>query len=90
MGVVFHAPEVYQDRNEHNLMKDFNDEIPGYQRNNELVQVLQDTSLKAGEEFVGENLLTCYEALVRQDFFPEHELELVHAWLEDIACCQSK
>jgi hypothetical protein len=30
-GVTFHSPsEVYQDRNEHDLLKDFEDEIPGY------------------------------------------------------------
>ena len=29
-GFVFHAPEVFQERNEHDLMKDFRDEMDGY------------------------------------------------------------
>ncbi len=81
LGVVFHAAEVVQDRNEHDLMRDFNDEIPGYQRNRELVQVLTDTALLPGEGAVADNLQRCYEALVRQGFFDRNELALVAAWL---------
>jgi len=32
-GVVFHNASVYQRRNEHDLLKDFEDEIPGYLNN---------------------------------------------------------
>ncbi len=39
-GVVSYAPEVLQDRNEHNLMRDFVDEIPGFSRNHEFVEIL--------------------------------------------------
>lgn len=84
LGVVFHAPEVVQDRNEHSLMRDFNDEIPGYQRNRELAQVLADTSLLPGADAVGENLQRCYEALRRHDFFAEEELGLIRAWREGL------
>ena len=40
MGVVFHPAEVIQDRNPHDLMRDFKDEIPGYNGNSRLVDVL--------------------------------------------------
>jgi hypothetical protein len=80
LGVVFHAAEVVQDRNLHNLMRDFNDEIPGYQRNRELVEVLADTALLPGTGAIGENLQRCYDALVGREFFDRRELDLVAAW----------
>lgn len=83
-GVVFHASEVSQERNEHNLMRDFTDEIPGYIRNRELAAILENLVLEKGEGAVADNLLRCYEELIRAEFFPETELELVNAWLSDL------
>jgi hypothetical protein len=83
-GVVFHAAEVVQERNPHNLMRDFNDEIPGYQRNRELVDRLQGLALENGADAVGRNLRSCYADLVGAGFFPESELALVDAWLMDL------
>ena len=83
-GMVFHGPEVVQVRNPHDLMRDFNDEIPGYQRNRELVEVLESLNLRTGADAVPDNLRTCYEALVARDFFPPAELALVNAWLHDL------
>jgi STELLO glycosyltransferases len=82
-GVVFHSAEVVQERNPHNLMRDFNDEIPGYQKNEELVQRLMGLSLDGGAASVGGNLYKCYSMLVSAGFFPESELALVNAWLAD-------
>ena len=84
-GVAFHAPEVFQDRNPHDLMKDFRDEIPGYDRNRELIRVLEALDLKRGQGAVALNLRSCYEALVNARFFPDKELALVDAWLSDLA-----
>lgn len=83
-GVTFHAPEVVQDRNPHDLMRDFTDELPGYQRNRELIAVLAGLPLDKGPDAVGSNLLACYAALCRQGFFPEKELVLVEAWMADL------
>ena len=79
LGLVFHAPEGEQDRNEHNLMKDFEDEIPGYLGNQKITELL--LSLKLSKE-PGENcnnLYHCYEELSENSFFPKSELELVSA-----------
>ena len=80
-GVVFHAPEVWQERNVHNLMRDFNDEIPGYQENHRIAEILESISLSPGADQVSSNLKSCYEALVAEEIFPAKELELVNAWL---------
>ena len=83
-GLVFHEPEVVQERNAHNLMRDFADEIPGYTRNAEMVDLLERLSLGTGPAAVNSNLWICYEALVEAGFFPQTELELVQAWLGDL------
>jgi len=88
LGVVFHAPEVVQDRNLHNLMRDFNDEVPGYQRNRELVEVLADSALLPGPGAVTDNLQRCYEALVKHGFFNREELNLLAAWREGLELAQ--
>jgi len=80
----FHAAEVVQRRNQHNLMRDFADEIPGYMRNDELIKTLEDLPLERGAEATSENLIRCYEALVRRDVFPAKELRLVRAWVKDL------
>lgn len=83
-GLVFHAPEVRQDRNPHDLMTDFRDEVPGYLRNEEFTRILGATRLIPGPDAVGQNLLTCYERLVEADFFPKDEILLIQSWLTDL------
>lgn len=80
--VIFTAPTVRQERNEHNLLRDFNDEIPGYLNNAKIIRVLQECTLK-GEP--ASDLLACYEALVKADIMPADELKLVSAWLAEVA-----
>jgi len=84
LGVVFHGAEVAQERNQHDLMRDFADEVPGYTRNKELVGILEKLSLSTGRDAVGTNLLRCYESLVDAAFFAQSELGLVNAWLSDL------
>ena len=84
LGVVFHGPEVIQERNAHKLISDFSDELPGYLRNREMTEILDRLSLDAGTKAVPQNMITCYEALVVAEFFPQRELELVSAWLQDV------
>jgi len=83
-GITFHAPEVFQDRNQHDLDRDFADEVPGYTRNKEIANVLSRLQLGSGEAQIGDNLHRCYEALVAAGIFPSAELELVELWLENV------
>lgn len=83
-GVVFHGPEVEQERNPHNLMRDFADEVPGYLQNARIAEILEGLYLGPGASEVEHNLFTCYEALVKMSIFPEAELSLLRAWLADL------
>lgn len=83
-GITFHSPsEVFQDRNEHDLLKDFEDEVPGYLKNDLIVETLQGLKLKQGEENICDNLLTCYDALVRKNILPSMEINSVKEWIKD-------
>ena len=84
-SVLFHAPNVWQERNEHNLMRDFRDEVPGYLHNKSMCEALQKLQIRAGAERLGENLLICYEQLVRMELVHHGELDLVAAWNHDLA-----
>ncbi len=64
-SILFHEPTVYQFRNDHSLMRDFADEVPGYLHNRKIGDTLAALSLRPGVEQLGANLLACYEELVR-------------------------
>jgi hypothetical protein len=83
-GMVFLPAQVDQERNAHNLMRDFADEVPGYLNNDRITEILRGLSLKPGPSSVGENLLACYQALVSAGIFAPAELPMVEAWLSDI------
>jgi hypothetical protein len=82
--VTFHAAEAMQKRNAHNLMKDFQDEVPGYLANDQMARLLEEQTLEPGPEAAGSNLLRCYETLVKHEIMPRKELPLVKAWLGDL------
>lgn len=80
-GVVFIAPTVRQERNEHNLLKDFEDEVPGYVKNNFIVSLLTETTL-VGD--YSSDITRCYESLVKAEIIPAKELQLLRAWLTEV------
>ncbi len=84
-AVLFRGPTVSQDRNDHNLMKDFEDEIPGYLRNRRLAEALEALTLEPGVAHLLPNLRRCYERLVEIGGVREIELELLDLWSRDLA-----
>lgn len=82
--VLFHGPTVWQERNEHNLMRNFDDEIPGYQHNHRICQELEALQLKPGRQNIGSNLKQCYARLIELRFISENEMNLLNLWLEDV------
>lgn len=81
-SLIFMAPTVRQERNEHNLMRDFADEVPGYLKNDAIRRCLEGCSL-TGHPL--EDLPRCYEALIQAAIFPREEAELIRVWIAEIA-----
>jgi hypothetical protein len=84
-SVLFCEPTVRQQRNEHDLLRDLEDEIPGYLHNRKICQALGALPLEAGTERIADNLRICYDKLVSMSLVAEEETALLDAWLEDIA-----
>ena len=84
-SVLFHEANVWQERNDHSLMRDFADEVPGYLNNRVMCAKLAELDLTPGDEQTAENLRRCYRALVEANWVGKQELPLLDAWLEDVA-----
>jgi hypothetical protein len=84
LNIVFLGAEVFQERNPHNLIKDFEDEIEGYLGNEGLRIVLENTPITGGVKNFIPDLLTLYVALVEAGFLQPAEIESLHAWCQDL------
>lgn len=82
--ILFHKSTVMQERNDHNLMKDFLDEQVGYEYNEAIMENLMHLSLKNGPSHIAENMLSCYKQLIQMGCIGEEELILLKAWLKDM------
>jgi hypothetical protein len=80
-GVLYHGATVIQERNDHNLMNDFRDEIPGYLNNVEIMEHLQALTLTKD---IYENLKICYKELFMIGIVEAGEMQLLSTWINDI------
>lgn len=71
---------VYQERNSHDLMKDFKDEIECYLNVQPIVGLLDGIH---GSGDPGKDLLELYARLAQAGFVKGQEVEIVRAWLAD-------
>ena len=84
-AIAFREATVFQERNQHSLIKDFRDEVPGYLNNVRIVEILTGLSLDSQPSGTAANVLKCYEALVGAEIVPAKELPLLQAWLAELA-----
>ena len=83
-SVLFRGADVFQERNEHDLMRDFADEVPGYLHNRKIGDALERLNLAAGAQNIGDNLVRCYEAMIAIGVVGAGESALVQAWVKDV------
>lgn len=81
--ILFHRSSVWQQRNDHNLMADFHDEIPGFINNSQIYKCLKKLKLKEGIENIPENMLLCYKKLIKLNLISSEELILLDSWRND-------
>ncbi len=82
--ILFHSPNVYQERNKHDLLTDFEDELPGYKFNKTIRTSLEDVELKDGVGNIYDNLFSCYELMVKNKWIGSKELKLLELWINDL------
>jgi hypothetical protein len=83
--ILYRSPTVRQERNPHDLMRDFADELPGYANNRRIAATLEGLSLSPGAAAIPANLARCYDALIGLGVLPADERARLDAWLADLA-----
>lgn len=82
MYLGFCSPTVYQRRNEHNLMKDFKDEIECYINTTSIVNLIDSIDLNQN---LCDSLLKLYCKLALSGYVKESEVTILKAWIEDFS-----
>ncbi len=83
LGILIYGTTMYQKRNYHNLMNDFNLELPMYLNSKKLNEILENIKIKKGISFFSYNLLHIYKILIQKKFFQKRELLYLKSWLKD-------
>jgi hypothetical protein len=76
----FTAASVYQERNPHDLMRDFRDETDCYLQVAPIAELLDSLPLRGDAV---SNLFDTYAALVKHGFVRREELRYVRSWVND-------
>jgi len=82
--IAYYSPTVYQERNEHNLLKDFEDEVPGYLNNAAIGKALESLELSDRRENIYDNLSRCYELLIGMNLVGSGEMRILEQWNNDV------
>ncbi len=82
--ILFFGTTMKQNRNIHNLINDYKEEIPMYIENKSILNLLNNLKLKKGEKNYLSNLLKCYKCLIKEKIFQKRELIYLKAWIKDL------
>lgn len=79
--VSFHAPLVKQERNDHDLIRDFEDEVGLYLHSDSIVSDLMGLNLDALG--LGDKMLACYRVFADYKLVEMSELSVLERWNEE-------
>lgn len=82
--LAYRGPSMVQERNPHNLLRDFEAEVPGYLQNAAIVERLGTLDMEPGPKGIRANMRRCYETLVAIQLVDAIELKLLDLWFEGI------
>lgn len=80
--LCFLPPTAYQDRNEHDLLKDFIQESDVYCKVDTLIQSLNEWH--SDKDGLFDRMEDLFEMMVKNQFFGPSDLELAQAWIADL------
>ena len=81
--IMFFGTTMKQFRNDHNLLNDFEQEIPMYLKDKKIDEIISNLKLKKGEKNYLYNLKTCYDSLINQGIISKKEIFYLKAWISD-------
>jgi len=79
--IFFGKATVYQKRNIHNYLRDFELEIPVYLNVEKIARIL--SNLKFKEKDIYKMIKEVYNVLIEEDIIPKKELIILNAWIDD-------
>lgn len=79
-NVLFQSPTVYQERNDHDLQVDFNEEIVCYKEVWNLIDILDKMDI--GNLTTAEMLVNIYKDLIVKWYFNAMEIESINYWVK--------
>lgn len=82
LKLAFGTATVYQERNPHDYMKDFESETPVYIHSEKVIEIAKKGTVK--DMTVAENLLHIYNELQQHSIVTEKEVLLIKARLSDL------
>ena len=81
--ILFFGTTMYQKRNYHNLIKDFEQESQMYLNNKKIFNLLNKLKLEKGSKKYLKNLVISYKSLIKKKFISTSELKYLNAWIKD-------
>ena len=79
----FTKATVFQHRNPHNYLKDFESEIPCYLHAQKVIDIVTGTIRTAGS--ISDNLYSSYNSLEKEKIVTKEEMSLLECWLQDVS-----
>jgi hypothetical protein len=76
--ITFHSPIVFQDRNEHDILENFEDEVELYLYSGAIINDL--ISLNIRNLNFSQQLVVCYQVLKSNGVITDSEFEILEAW----------
>lgn len=82
LAVGFTKANAIQKRNEHNLLRDFESEVPCYLHSQDVISIVT-SAIRSGKNLL-QDLLNAYEALEKEKIVNKNELNTLYFWVKDI------
>lgn len=78
---LFLSPSVFQERNPHDYLHDFAQEIPLYLQTENLIEALESLKLTGSLE---NKMIQLYAALIKNGFLIEDEMPILKTWIKEV------
>ncbi len=82
--ILFYGTDMFQNRNIHSLINDFEQEIYLYKFGHKILKILSTLKLKKGKLFLIQNMYLSYKSLIKNGLLNKKELIYLNAWVNDI------
>eukprot|EP00761_Pharyngomonas_kirbyi_P006886 gb/GECH01006895.1/.p1 GENE.gb/GECH01006895.1/~~gb/GECH01006895.1/.p1 ORF type:complete len:771 (+),score=111.69 gb/GECH01006895.1/:1-2313(+) len=80
----FYGSSVYQDRNEHDYLKDYIDEKPLYEDALRFGQFLRSWTPSSRDFQFSDIMLSLSKDMAKQGFWRDNEIPIIRAWIQDL------